>query len=270
MELNLGDTPAQLTAFGAMTWTWAVEFLPRLGVALVILAVGFSVAGWASRLVRAAIERSRHIDSTLEPIAASGVRYAILIVVFIAALGQLGVQTTSLLTVLGAAGLAIGLALQGTLANIAAGIMLLYLRPFRAGDTIETPVIVGKVKEIGLFATNLETLDGLFYFVPNSMLWNVPLKNQTRNARRLVTVLINVSYEADLAEARRVLSELAASEPRVLREPPPTVGVETYMENRVVVALRAWTATADFGEVQRALAESAKSRLQQAGIKMPV
>ena len=125
------------------------------------------------------------------------------------------------------------------------------------------------MKEIGLFATHLETLDGLFYFVPNSALWNVPLKNQTRNLRRLVTIPISVSYEADLAEARRVLTEIAKAEPRVLPEPPPTVSVESYTENRVVIALRAWVATADFPDVQRALAEAAKTRLQAAGIKMP-
>jgi small conductance mechanosensitive channel len=270
MDLNLAQAPAEIGAFGTTAWAWAMEFLPRLGVAVLILIVGFTVARWASRLARLAIERSRHIDSTLEPIAATGVRYAILIVVFIAALGQLGVQTTSLLTVLGAAGLAIGLALQGTLTNIAAGIMLLYLRPFRAGDTIETPIIFGTVKEIGLFATHLETFDGLFYFVPNASLWNVPLKNHTRNSRRLVTVLLPVSYESDLAEARRTLTEIAKAEPRVLANPPPAVGVETYMENRVVVALRAWTSTGDFPDLQRELAEAAKTWLQAAGIKMPV
>src|SRR5205085_9854665 len=149
---------------------------------------------------RLSIECSLLIYATLEPIDATGVLYAILIVVYTAALGQLGLQTTSLLTVLGSAGLAIGLALQGTLTNIAAGIMLLYLRPFRAGDTIETPLVTGKVREIGLFATNMETLDGLYYFVPNSALWNVPLKNQTRNTRRLVTLTLSVSYSADLGE----------------------------------------------------------------------
>jgi len=172
--------------------------------------------------------------------------------------------------VLGAAGLAIGLALQGTLANIAAGIMLLYLRPFRAGDTIETPLIIGKVREIGLFATIMETLDGLYYFVPNSALWNVPLKNQTRNPRRLVTVMLSVSYSADLGEVRRILAEMASADERVLKDPGPSVSVESYTENRIVVALRAWTRTDAFVDVQRAFAEDAKRRLSEAGVKMPV
>lgn len=270
MDLNLGGTPQQLTAFGAMVWAWTVEFLPRIGAALAVLIVGAIVATWVSRAIGAALRRAPQIDYTVVPVAGAVVRYAILILVVVAALGQLGVQTTSLLAVLGAAGLAIGLALQGTLANIAAGIMLLYLRPFRAGDTIETPLVIGKVKEIGLFATSMETLDGLYYFVPNSALWNVPLKNQTRNPRRLVTVTLNVSYEADLAEAKRVLADIAKEEPRVLSDPEPTVSVESYMDNRVVIALRAWVATADFPDVQRRLAEAAKTRLQAAGIKMPI
>ena len=267
--MNLTEAPAELSSFAAMAWAWAVTFLPRLGGAIVILIVGIVLARLAARVVRATLERTGHFDLTAEPVLATAARYAVLIIVLLAALAQLGVQTTSLIAALGAAGLAIGLALQGTLQNIAAGIMLLYLRPFRAGDTIETPVILGKVKEIGLFVTNLETLDGLFYFVPNSMLWNVALKNHTRNPRRLITIPISVSYEADLAKARSVLSEIATSEKRVLADPAPTVSVETYAENRVVIALRAWVATEDFGEVQRNLAEAAKGRLQDAGIKVP-
>jgi small conductance mechanosensitive channel len=269
VDLNLSEAPSNLSAFAAMLWAWSVAFLPRLGGALLILIIGVALARLAARLVRVTLQRAGHFDLTVEPVLVTAARYAVLIVVFLAALAQLGVQTTSLIAALGAAGLAIGLALQGTLQNIAAGIMLLYLRPFRTGDTIETPLITGKVKEIGLFVTNLETLDGLFYFVPNSMLWNVPLKNHTRNPRRLVTILISVSYEADLAKVRSVLAGIASSEPRVLGDPAPTVSVESYTENRVVIALRAWVATEDFAEVQRNLAEAAKGRLQEAGIKVP-
>jgi len=266
----LAETPEHLTAFSDMVWAWSVEFLPRAGAALGVLIVGLLAATWISRAVRAGLRRTPHIDDTVVPVVGVVVRYAIIILVVIAALSQLGVQTTSLLAVLGAAGLAIGLALQGTLANIAAGIMLLYLRPFRAGDTIETPQVTGKVKEIGLFATHLETLDGMFYFVPNSALWSVPLKNQTRNFRRLITVTLNVSYEADLDEVRRVLLDLAKGERRLLTDPPPTVSVESYLENRIAVALRAWAPTVDFGDIQRELAVASKTKLQQAGIKMPV
>ena len=266
---KLASAPENLGTLAAVAWTWTIEFVPRLGGALIILVVGYMLARLASRLVKATVERTGRIDMTVEPVLATVARYAVLVLVLLAALAQLGVQTNSLLAALGAVALALGLALQGTLQNIAAGIMLLYLRPFRYGDTIETPVITGTVKEIGLFVTHLETTDGLFYFVPNSALWNVPLKNHTRNPRRQITVPISVSYEADLAEVRRVLSEIARGEPRVLKTPAPTVSVETYTENRVVVALRAWVATTDYAEVQRALAEAAKGRLQAAGIKVP-
>ena len=270
MEGTLADASAHLGSFAAVAWAWTIEFVPRLGSALIILALGYTLARLASRLVKAAIERAgRVVDVTVEPVLATVARYAVMIVVLVAALSQLGVQTNSLLAALGAVALALGLALQGTLQNIAAGIMILYLRPFRFGDMIETPVITGRVKEIGLFVTNLETVDGLFYFVPNSMLWNVPLKNHTRNPRRQVTITISVSYEANLAEVRRVLSEVAASAPRVLRDPQPIVGVESYLDTRVVVALRAWVPTADYADAQRALAEATKGRLQAAGIKVP-
>jgi small conductance mechanosensitive channel len=269
MEAEIAQATGRLDSFGAAAWAWTVEFLPRVAAAFLILLAGYLLAGWLARLIRAGMNRAPHIDSTLEPAAAMAARYAVLIVAIVAALGQLGVQTTSLLAVLGAAGLAIGLALQGTLSNVAAGIMLLYLRPFRSGDTIETPQVTGTVREIGLFATQMETPDGLFYFVPNASLWNVPLKNHTRNARRMVTVQASVGYGSDLGEVRRVLSELVASDARVLPDPPPAFSIEGYTDFRVMVAVRAWTATSAFGDVQRELTEAAKSRLQAAGLKLP-
>ena len=123
------------------------------------------------------------LDPTLRPVLASMIRYAVLILVLIVALSQVGIQTASLLAVVGAAGLAIGLALQGALSNFAGGLMLLWLRPFRIGDFIEVGAIAGTVREMGLFACHLETFDGMFLFAPNSAIWNTPLKNHTRNAQ---------------------------------------------------------------------------------------
>src|SRR5687768_15168420 len=179
MDIDLSQAPDQLSALAAMVWAWALAFLPRLAAALVIVAVGFFAAGWAVRLIERLAQRTSRLDPTVLPVFTAAARYAVLILFLIAALGQLGVQTASLLAVLGAAGLAIGLALQGTLQNIAAGIMLIYLRPFHVGDYIETPTVAGTVKEIGLFATHLDTGDGLFFFAPNSEIWNKPLKNHS-------------------------------------------------------------------------------------------
>ena len=251
MELNLAEMTGDASAFATMAWAWGVEFLPRLGSAVIVMALGYFIAGWAARAVRGVLTRTKHVDYTVVPVLATVVRYAILILVLVAALGQLGVQTTSLLAVLGAAGLAIGLALQGTLQNIAAGIMLLYLRPFRIGDYIETPAVSGTVKEIGLFVTHLDTGDGLYFFAPNSSLWNVPLKNYTRNPRRMMNIQFGISYTSDPAEARRVILAMAEADQRLLKDPPPRVFVEKYGESAVTITFQAWAPNAAFWDVQR-------------------
>ncbi len=267
--MDLTDAPQELGAAAAMVWAWALTFLPRLGAALLIIVAGVVLARWASQLVRGVLGRTSYIDTLVEPILATAVRYAVLLLFLVAALGQLGIQTASLLAVLGAAGLAIGLALQGTLQNIAAGIMLIYLRPFRAGDYIETPTVAGKVQEIGLFVTHLETGDGLFFFAPNSEIWNKPLKNHSRNPRRQMTLQIGIDYGADPAQARRILLEMAASEPRLLTDPAPVVYVERYSDSAIIVSFQAWAPNASFWDVQRTLMEEAKRRLEDGGIKIP-
>jgi small conductance mechanosensitive channel len=266
--MDLAAAPDQLSALAAMVWAWALAFLPRLGAALAIFIIGMLIAGWAARFVRRLVGRTGRIDATVQPILATVARYAVLILVIVVALAQLGVQTASLLAVLGAAGLAIGLALQGTLQNIAAGIMLIYLRPFQVGDTIETPAIVGTVKEIGLFATEMETGDGLFYFVPNSEIWNKPLKNHSRNPRRLMTIPIRIGTGADPGAARRVLLEMAAEDPRILQNPPASVHVETYADNAAVLSFRAWAPTSVFWDAQRSMTEEGRRRLAVAGIEL--
>ena len=267
--MDFSQAPEQLSAFAAMAWAWALTFLPRLAAALAIVVVGIMAAGWAVRLITRIAERTSQIDPTIRPVLASVARYAVLILFLVAALGQLGVQTASLLAVLGAAGLAIGLALQGTLQNIAAGIMLIYLRPFHVGDYIETPTVSGMVKEIGLFATHLDTGDGLFFFAPNSEIWNKPLKNHSRNPRRLMTVKIGVGYGSDLAKARRVLLQMAGEDSRILTDPAPTAFVENYGESAVTVTLQAWAATSVFWDTQRTMVEEAKRRLEAGGIESP-
>jgi small conductance mechanosensitive channel len=269
MEAELAEVD-RVGAFAALAWAWMVAFLPRLGAALLILGIGLFLARWASSFVRAALIRTRRVDATAIPVFGTTVRYAVIILVLIAALGQLGIQTTSLLAVLGAAGLAIGLALQGTLSNIAAGIMLLYLRPFRVGDYVETTTVSGTVKEIGLFATHLENTEGVFVFAPNSELWNRPIRNQTRTRRRMMALQISAGYDADPAEVRRILIGIAASDARILTEPAPVVQVDSFLENRVIYTLRAWATPTDFGAAQRDIMEEMKQRLQAAGIKLPM
>ncbi len=179
-----------------------LAWAPNLLGALALIVAGYFIASWAQRGLEKAFKRTRRVDPTLAPVIGATIRYSIFIVVAIAALGQLGVATTSLLAALGAAGLAIGLALQGTLQNIAAGIMILWLRPFRVGEYVDNGTIAGTVREVGLFATLLDTYDGIFRFVPNSDLWSGPDLELQRNATRMTDVAIGISYDSDIERAR--------------------------------------------------------------------
>jgi len=267
--MDLTQAPDQLTSLATLAWTWAATFLPRLGGAVLILAIGLLVASWASRGIYNVIRNSSRIDPTLKPIIKAVIRYAILIIVAVAALGQLGVQTTSILAALGAIGLAIGLALQGTLSNIAAGIMLLWLRPFEAVDYIEANDHAGTVVELGLFATQVRTWDGIYKFVPNSNLWNTPLTNYTRNPTRMVVIEFGIAYEDDIAAGRRVLREMAEAHPQIVAEPAPAVVPLSLADSAVVLQLRAWAPNPDFWNIRWELTENGKKALEAAGISIP-
>jgi len=248
-------------------WSWAVNFLPRLIAAVAILLVGAMVARWASRAAIEVARRAGHVDITVQPVLGAMVRYAVLILVAIAALSQVGIQTASLFPVLGAAGLAVGLALQGTLSNIAAGIMLLWLRPFRIGDYIEVNGMSGTVREIGLFVCHLETFDGIFLFAPNAAIWNNPLKNHTRNAGRLISLDITIPSKAEIGRARDILLAMARSDSRILGKPPPRIFVESVTGAGLVLNLRIWASHEAVGEIQRTIIERAKHELEAVGIE---
>ncbi len=252
---------------GAMGWFAAS--LPNLVAALVLIVAGFVISGWVSRACRVAIMRSARIDNTLAGSLSAVARYAILVVFVIAALGQLGIQTTSLLAALGAAGLAIGLALQGTLSNIAAGFMLLWLQPFRVGEYIDNGTVSGTVKEVGLFATELHSYDNVFQFVPNSELWNTRIQNFTRLDRRMLDLEFGVAYDDDLEKAKSVLLKLADGEARLQDDPAPQAFVKTLGDSAVTVGLRAWCATSDYWAVRWALTEQGKHDLEAAGLSIP-
>jgi small conductance mechanosensitive channel len=263
--MHSGQVGGELSGFAAALTTWAATALPNLFLALLLLVAGWALAGWAERGIRRVLDRAG-VDETLRGVAAAVMRYAVLIVVIIAALGQLGVQTTSMLAALGAIGLAIALALQGTLANIAAGIMLLWLRPFRVGDQVEVGTVSGTVKEVGLFASQLHSWDGVYQFVPNSELWNKRIINYSRLERRLVAVRFGIAYADDTARARDILLAQAMGEERVLQQPTPECVVEELGVNYVFLGLRAWTATADYWPVRRSLTEQGKKALEAAGL----
>jgi small conductance mechanosensitive channel len=265
--MDLALTSEVVGNWAAVAWASAAAFLPRLFAALLILVFGLALAGWAAGAARRLSERSGRIDPTLRPVIGAVVRYGLLILVLVAVLAQIGVQTASVLAVLGAAGLAIGLALQGTLSNVAAGIMLLWLRPFRVGDAIERDGgIAGTVEELDLFHTQIRTFDGVYRFVPNAQLWNAALTNYSRNPTRLVRISFFIGYEDDMGTARSILLDMAKSHPNVLAEPKPEVVPLELRDVWVVLELRAWAQNAVFWDTRWELTQDGKARLDAAGI----
>tara|TARA_R110000850_G_scaffold118079_15_gene234911 strand:- start:816 stop:1799 length:984 start_codon:yes stop_codon:yes gene_type:complete len=237
--------------------------------AIFILIVGWTVSRLLGRWVRSLLKRTHRIDPTVVGFFSIFVRYAVLVVVVIMVLGQFGVQTASIITALGAAGLAIGLALQGTLQNIAAGIMLLVLRPFRVGEYIDADGISGTIKEIGLFATEMQTLDGLYRMAPNSQLWNVPVTNYSRLPERRHDLVIGIGYEDDIEKAQSVLLELAKADSRVLSDPEPWAYVSELGDSAVAVTLRYWTKSADWWVTSREITKAGKIAFDEHGISIP-
>ena len=237
--------------------------------ALVLLIAGWIVAGWARRGVRRVLDRVPHLDETLKPVIASVARYGILILVVIAVLAQFGVQTTSIIAVLATAGLAIGLALQGTLQNIAAGIMLLFLRPFRIGDSIDAEGVAGTIDEIGLFTTDMHTYDGIYLQVPNAQLWNHAIRNYSRLPTRRLDIVVGISYADDIDKTQAALMDLLENDARVHGDPAPEVMVTELAESSVNLNLRCWTDAGNYWSLRFDLTKAAKQRLDAEGITIP-
>ena len=237
--------------------------------ALVILIGGWALAGWVRRKLLRVLERTPRVDQTLRPVIASVARYAILVFVLIAVLAQFGVQTTSVIALLAAAGLAVGLALQGTLQNIAAGVMLLFLRPFRVGDYIDAEGLSGTVAEIGLFTTQMRTYDGIYLEVPNGQLWNRAILNYSRVEARRLDIVVGISYGDDIDKALAALLDLMTSDERANAEPEPQVTVKELADSSVNLNLRCWAAPGDYWGLLFDLNKAAKQRLDAEGITIP-
>ncbi|MDS7596627.1 mechanosensitive ion channel domain-containing protein [Agrobacterium tumefaciens] len=236
----------------------AVQYSFSVVGALLLLIVGWLAATFLQRWAFQGLSRIRGFDATLAGFFAGAIRYVILVLVIVMVLGQFGVQTASILAALGAAGLAIGLALQGTLQNIAAGIMLLVLRPFRVGEYIETSTVSGTIIEIGLFATELKTSDGLYRLAPNSTLWNVPITNYSRFPSRRHELSLTVKNDEDLAAAQDMLLKVVRSESRVLLDPAPTVFVDSIDAAGATLKLRYWVRSETFFTTTRDVTKAMK------------
>ena len=247
----------------------AVAYSFSIVGAIILLIAGYVVAGVAERWAYAGLGKFRGFDETLRRFFSKAARYAVLILVGITVLAQFGVQTASIIAALGAAGLAIGLALQGTLQNIAAGIMLLVLKPFRVGEYVEAGDVAGTIEEIGLFATQVKRIDGLFILAPNSELWNTPVTNYTRNPLRRYDLTIGIGYDDDIDLAQETLAGLAEGDARVLEDPAPATFVIELGDSAVGITLRYWTATPDWWQTRIDLTKAAKQAFDQQGISIP-
>ena len=247
----------------------AVQYGLNLVGALVMLIGGWIVAGWVRRGVLRLLDRAPGVEGTLKPVIASVARYAILVFVLIAGLAQFGIHTTSIIAVLGTAGLAVGLALQGTLQNIAAGFMLLFLRPFRVGDYIDAEGLAGTIDEVGLFITHMHTYDGVYIQVPNGQLWNRAIRNYSRLPTRRLDIVVGISYADDIDKTQAVLMDLLENDARAHADPAPEVMVNELAESSVNLGLRCWTDAGDYWSLRFDLTKAAKQRLDAEGITIP-
>jgi len=251
---------------------WAMDKLkehgPTVAGALVFLIVAWIVAGWVSALVRRGMERGR-VDATLTRFTAKMASWAIRIIAVVSALGMFGVESTSFAALIGGAGLAVGLAFQGTLGSFAAGVMLLIFRPFKVGDVVTAAGVTAKVDEISLFTTTLDTPDNRRFIVPNGAIFGSTIENVTYHAHRRVDVAVGVEYAADIDATRAVLAKAIEGVEGVLADPAPAVVLTGLGSSSVDWVVRAWAPTPDFFAVKERLTRSVKMHLDAADIGIP-
>ena len=264
LETSLSEMSVFSQELLAIALSSSVNILAGLGT----IIIGFWLSSKASSMVRKQMSTLQRVDKTLAPILASIIRYAGFILTLVVALGQFGVQTTSIIAVLGAAGLAIGLALQGTLSNVASGIMLLLLRPFSVGDWIETNSISGTVQEIGLFATQIDTFDNIYITVPNSSIWSATIINNSRHQIRRMDLDIGIGYNSDLNNVEKALLTLTKDK-RILSDPEPQFLVVDYADSAILVRLRLYAQYDDFFALNWDLKRRLKPLLDAHNIEIP-
>ncbi|MEL7185074.1 MAG: mechanosensitive ion channel domain-containing protein [Pseudomonadota bacterium] len=261
---------------GGFDWNQIIEFLKtegvELGINIAIAIAIFYIGKLAVSLVVRGLRkvmRRQEIDKTLETFIANLVRAVLMIVVIIAAIGQVGIQTTSFIAIFGAAGLAVGLALQGSLSNFAAGVLIVLFRPYRVGDFVEAAGISGSVEQVQILTTVLKTADNKQIIVPNSQIMGSIITNYSANDTRRVDMVVGVGYDDDLDKTRATLEELIAADDRILDEPAPTIAVSELGDSSVNFVVRPWVKTPDYWGVKFDLTEAIKKRFDKEGISFP-
>lgn len=270
------------TPVSGLDWNGILEFFKQNGidsstfvglgknliVALIIFYVGRMAIGLVVRGLRK-VMRKQNVEKTLETFVCNLVRVVLLVVVIIAAIGQLGIETTSFIAIFGAAGLAVGLALQGSLSNFASGVLIVLFRPYKVGDFIEAAGVSGSVEQVQILTTILKTGDNKQVIIPNSKIMGSIITNYSANATRRVDMIVGVSYSDDLDKVRSTIQELVAADNRILDEPACTIAVSTLADSSVNFVVRPWVNTADYWPVMFGLTEAIKKRFDKEGISIP-
>jgi small conductance mechanosensitive channel len=250
----------------------AVALITLYGVNIIAALAIFVFGRWAAKITQSLLKKwlnRQKIDQTIISFVSNLVYTGILAFVIIAALSKLGIQTTSFVAIIGAAGLAIGLALQGSLSNFAAGVLMIIFRPFRAGDYVEGGGVAGVVEEINIFTTIMNTPDNKKIIVPNSTMMGNNIINYSANPTRRVDLSVGVGYNDDLAKVKQTLQEIIAAESRVLTDPAPMIAVSELAESSVNLVVRIWVKTGDYWDVYFAVTEAIKTGFDAAGISIP-
>jgi small conductance mechanosensitive channel len=257
-------------------WAQVLDMVQTTGVDLAINIVTaiviFYLGKWVTNLLTKGVQtlmQKQEVDKTLETFVGNLVRTVLMVFVVIAAIGAVGVQTTSLIAVLGAAGLAVGLALQGSLSNFASGVLIVLFRPYKVGDWVEAAGISGSVVEVQILTTILKTGDNKQVIVPNSQIMGSIITNYSANDTRRVDLVIGVSYDDDLDKTRETLEELVAADDRILEDPAPTIAVSALADSSVNFVVRPWVKTENYWGVTFDLTEAIKKRFDKEGISFP-
>ncbi|MBN7798470.1 mechanosensitive ion channel family protein [Parahaliea mediterranea] len=248
--------------------TYVIPWGIKIVFALAIFIVGRVVVGWLVSAVEKFM-RKRGMDEVLVRFLSSIMRWVLLLFVVIAALSQLGIDTTSLIALLGAAGLAIGLALQGSLSNFAAGVMLIIFRPFTKGDFVEAAGASGVIDSINIFTTTLTTPDNKEVVVPNGAILSNNITNYSARPTRRVDMVFGISYDDDIRKAKQILEDIVNNDERVLKEPAPVVALGELADSSVNFLVRPWVKSADYWSLLWDTTEAVKQRFDAEGISIP-
>lgn len=250
-----------------------LDFIAMYGLqvlaAIVILIVGFWFASFSKQKCHDLLMKSPNVDEMLAGFLSMLVKYIVVAVTVLAVLNKFGVETTSLIAVLGAAGLAIGLALQGTLSNVAAGVMILFLRPFKVGQFVDVGGIAGTVKGVSLFTTELATTDNVQILLPNSQVWGSAILNYSAHSTRRVDLLMGIAYDDDIDKAMAIIEGLAKADDRIKTDPAPVLAVGELADSSVNIIVRVWVNSGDYWGVRWGLTKQIKEAFDDNGISIP-